>query len=57
METSRIGKNGTLVIPVKLRRRFGLNEGSLVILDATEDGVNLRPAMDEGTPLRLPAEV
>ncbi len=45
METSRIGKNGTLVIPVKLRRRFGLNEGSLVILDATEDGVNLRPAM------------
>ena len=45
METSRIGKNGTLVIPAKLRRRYGLTEGSLVILDATGDGVSVRPAM------------
>ncbi len=32
-ESSRIGKRGTLVIPAKLRRRFGIEEGSEVIAD------------------------
>lgn len=51
METSRIGKNGTLVIPARLRRRYGLSEGSLVILDDLEEGLRLRPAM------ALPVEI
>lgn len=39
-----IGKRGTLVIPVELRRRYGLDEGSAVILEAGEEGVTIRPA-------------
>jgi AbrB family looped-hinge helix DNA binding protein len=44
-ETSRIGKRGTFVIPARLRRRFGLSEGSTVIAEETEDGILLRPAV------------
>ena len=43
--TSKVGKRGTVVIPALLRRRFGLEEGSLVIAEAREDGVLIRPAM------------
>ena len=45
METSKVGRNGTLVIPAKLRRRFGLKEGGMVVLEETEDGINIRPAV------------
>lgn len=44
-ESSRIGKRGTLVIPVALRRRFGLSEGDTVIAEETEDGILIRPAV------------
>jgi AbrB family looped-hinge helix DNA binding protein len=44
-EPGRIGKRGTFVIPARLRRRFGLNEGSTVIAEETEDGILLRPAV------------
>lgn len=44
-ETSRIGKRGTFVIPAKLRRRFGIQEGSEVIAEETPDGILIRPAM------------
>lgn len=44
-ETSRVGKRGTLVIPAKLRRRFGIQEGSEVIAEETPDGILIRPAM------------
>ena len=43
-ETTKIGKRGTFVIPVELRRQFGLDEGSLVIAEPTEDGILLKPA-------------
>lgn len=45
METSRIGKRGTLVIPAKLRRRFALKEGDLLVTEEREDGILLRPAV------------
>ena len=45
METSKVGRNGTLVIPAKLRRRFGLKEGGMVMLEETEDGISIRPAV------------
>ena len=45
METSRIGKRGTVVIPAKLRRRFGIEEGGLLVVEAREDGILLRPAV------------
>lgn len=43
-ETSKIGQRGTVVIPAEFRRRYGMEEGSYVIAEATEDGVLLRPA-------------
>lgn len=39
-----IGKRGVWVVPVALRKRFGLEEGALVIAEATEKGILLRPA-------------
>jgi AbrB family looped-hinge helix DNA binding protein len=56
METSRIGKRGTIVVPVKLRQRFGLKEGDLMVTEEREDGILLRPAVavpvEIYTPLR-----
>ena len=49
--TSRIGKRGAVVIPAKLRRRFGMDEGSLVIAEASGNGVLIRPAV------ALPVEI
>ena len=45
METSKIGRNGTLVIPAKLRRRFGLAEGGMVVIEEAGDGISIRPAV------------
>jgi AbrB family looped-hinge helix DNA binding protein len=39
-----VGKRGTVVLPAVLRRRFGIEEGSIVIAEAREDGILLRPA-------------
>lgn len=44
-ETSKIGKRGTVVIPARLRRRFGFEEGSLVLVEEGPDGVIIRPAV------------
>ena len=45
MDVSKVGKRGAVVIPAALRRRFGIEEGSLVVAEATEDGVLIRPAV------------
>lgn len=45
METGKVGKRGAVVIPAALRRRFGIEEGTLVVAEATEDGVLIRPAV------------
>ena len=44
-ESSKVGKRGTFVIPARLRRRFGLVEGSEVIAEETPDGILIRPAV------------
>ncbi len=44
-ETSRVGKRGTVVIPAGLRRRFGIEEGTLVIAEERADGILIRPAV------------
>lgn len=49
--TSRVGKRGTIVIPADLRRKYGLEEGALVLVEEGEEGVTLRPAM------ALPVEI
>lgn len=50
-EVSKVGKRGTIVLPAKLRRRFGIEEGSLVVAEEREEGVLIRPAV------ALPVEV
>ena len=43
--TSRVGKRGAVVIPAALRRRYGIEEGSLLIAEGREEGILLRPAL------------
>ena len=43
--TSRVGKRGTVVIPAVLRRRYGIEEGSLIIAEDKEEGILIRPAV------------
>ena len=43
-ETLKVGKRGTIVVPAKLRRTFGINDGDLMIAEQREDGILLRPA-------------
>ena len=44
-EASRVGKRGAIVVPARLRRKFGLAEGTLVITEEREDGILIRPAV------------
>ena len=32
-ETSKVGKRGSVVMPARFRRKFGIEEGSLVIAE------------------------
>jgi AbrB family looped-hinge helix DNA binding protein len=50
-EPARVGKRGTIVIPAKLRKRFHMEEGSLVLFDEGRDGVVIRPA--EAIPVEI----
>lgn len=45
MPTIRIGKRGTVVIPSKLRKSFGITEGSQVIVEPHPEGLLLRPVV------------
>jgi AbrB family looped-hinge helix DNA binding protein len=45
MEAVKVGKRGTIVVPAKLRKRFGIQEGTLVTTEPREDGVLVRPAV------------
>lgn len=43
-EASKVGKRGMVVLPTKLRRRFGIEEGSYVIAEERDEGILIRPA-------------
>jgi AbrB family looped-hinge helix DNA binding protein len=51
LETTKVGKRGTIVIPADIRRKYGLEEGSMVIAEARPEGVLLRPVVT------LPVEI
>jgi AbrB family looped-hinge helix DNA binding protein len=51
IETTKVGKRGTIVIPADIRRKYGLQEGSMVIAEARPEGVLLRPVVT------LPVEI
>ncbi|MGH7143304.1 MAG: AbrB/MazE/SpoVT family DNA-binding domain-containing protein [Planctomycetota bacterium] len=42
-QTATVGKRGTLVIPARLRKNLGLQEGSIVILESRREGLLVRP--------------
>jgi AbrB family looped-hinge helix DNA binding protein len=44
-EAGKVGKRGAIVLPAKLRRRFGITEGSYVVAEAREEGILIRPAL------------
>jgi len=45
MDAVKVGKGGAVIVPAKLRKRYGIEEGSIVTAEAVEDGVLLRPAV------------
>ena len=45
METSKVGKRGTVVVPARLRRKFGIEEGCLVVAEERPEGILIRPAV------------
>lgn len=51
VKTSMVGKRGAIVLPLELCRRFGIEEGSYVLVEATEEGILLKPAA--GKPIEI----
>jgi len=45
MESAKVGKRGAIVVPAKLRKRFGIEEGTVVTAEEREDGILIRPAL------------
>jgi AbrB family looped-hinge helix DNA binding protein len=44
-DAARIGRRGTLVIPKAVRRRYGMEEGSFVLVEERAEGILVRPAI------------
>ncbi len=45
MQSARVGKRGAIIVPAALRKRFGIEEGTLVTAEEKEDGILIRPAV------------
>ena len=45
MEAARVGKRGAIVVPARLRKRYGIEEGTLVAAEPREDCILIRPAV------------
>ena len=45
MESAKVGKRGAIIVPSRLRKRFGIEEGSMVVAEETDDGILIRPAV------------
>jgi AbrB family looped-hinge helix DNA binding protein len=42
--TIKMGKRGTVVIPAKLRKQFGMEDGSHLMVESKDGGISIRPA-------------
>src|SRR5436190_1394448 len=49
-----IARDGAITIPADLRDRYGLEDGSVLALEANEGGILLRPVDDPGIELYTP---
>lgn len=56
-QTSRVGKRGAIVVPSRMRRKFGIEEGSLVIAEERDDGILIRPAVAVPIEIYSPARI
>lgn len=45
MEVSKVGKRGAIVVPAHLRRKFGIEQGKLVMAEEHAEGILIRPAV------------
>ncbi len=45
VEFAKVGKRGAIIVPARLRKRFGIEEGTLVTAEEKEDGILIRPAI------------
>jgi AbrB family looped-hinge helix DNA binding protein len=45
METAKVGKRGAIIVPARLRKRFGIEEGGMVTAEEREEGILIRPAV------------
>ncbi|HVO79764.1 MAG TPA: AbrB/MazE/SpoVT family DNA-binding domain-containing protein [Terriglobales bacterium] len=45
MEAAKVGKRGAIIVPAKLRKRFGIEEGTIVTAEERDDGILIRPAV------------
>lgn len=44
-ELGKVGKRGTIVLPAKLRRQYGIEEGTMVVAEEAPYGILIRPAV------------
>ena len=44
-EATKVGKRGVVVLPAKMRRRYGIEEGSMVVAEESPYGILVRPAI------------
>jgi AbrB family looped-hinge helix DNA binding protein len=42
-EYIKVGKRGTVVIPAQARKRYGLDEGDMLVMEQRPEGVLLKP--------------
>jgi len=45
VETIKFGKKGTVVIPAAIRKKYGFEDGSQLIIETLPDGLFLRPVV------------
>ena len=57
IETSRVGKRGAIVVPTRMRKKFGIEEGSLVIAEERDDGILIRPAVAVPVEIYTPSRI
>lgn len=45
LQSAKVGKRGAIIVPASLRKRFGIEEGSIVTAEEKDDGILIRPAV------------
>ena len=45
MQSAKVGKRGAIIVPASLRKRFGIQEGTIVTAEEKEEGILIRPAV------------